>query len=153
VNLTHHFHPLVMRRPDSTPDGAQQFDQALAQGQQGHWWGALRRRARRLGRLGEAARQASANCHSAGLQLVPLSRITGTESRDQRFDAEFNPLSAKTRSRWISVFQAREAGLALPPVELTQVGDHYYVRDGHHRISVARALGQQDIEANVTVWR
>jgi hypothetical protein len=40
----------------------------------------------------------------------------------------------------------------LPPVVLVQVGDVYFVRDGHHRISVARALGQLDIEAEVTVW-
>jgi hypothetical protein len=40
----------------------------------------------------------------------------------------------------------------LPPVVLVQVGDVYFVRDGHHRISVARALGQLDIEAAVTVW-
>jgi hypothetical protein len=41
----------------------------------------------------------------------------------------------------------------LPPVVLVQVGDVYFVRDGHHRISVARALGQLDIEAEVTVWQ
>jgi hypothetical protein len=40
----------------------------------------------------------------------------------------------------------------LPPVELVQVGDVYFVRDEHHRISVARTLGQLDIEAEVTVW-
>ena len=40
----------------------------------------------------------------------------------------------------------------MPPVELVQVRDAYFVRDGHHRISVARALGQRDIEAEVMVW-
>jgi hypothetical protein len=40
----------------------------------------------------------------------------------------------------------------LPPVSLIQVGDRFYVRDGHHRVSVARALGQQYIEADITVW-
>jgi len=43
-------------------------------------------------------------------------------------------------------------GTPLPPVELVQVGDVYFVRDGHHRISVARTVGQRDIEAEVTVW-
>jgi hypothetical protein len=51
------------------------------------------------------------------------------------------------------VAQARQQGLSLPPVELTQVGEVYFVRDGHHRISVARALGQTDIEAEVRVWQ
>lgn len=48
---------------------------------------------------------------------------------------------------------ARQQGKALPPVRLVQVGDLYFVRDGHHRISVARALGQQDIKARVTIWQ
>jgi hypothetical protein len=51
------------------------------------------------------------------------------------------------------VAAARRRGKSLPPVDLIQVGDAYFVRDGHHRISVARALGQQDIEAKVIVWQ
>jgi hypothetical protein len=54
---------------------------------------------------------------------------------------------------WLSVAVARQRGKSLPPVKLIQVGDVYYVQDGHHRISVARALGQRDIEAEVTVWQ
>jgi hypothetical protein len=55
-------------------------------------------------------------------------------------------------SRWLRVAAARDQGKVLPPVVLVQVGDVYFVRDGHHRISVARALGQLDIEAEATVW-
>jgi hypothetical protein len=47
---------------------------------------------------------------------------------------------------------ARDESVPLPPIKLIQVGDCYYVRDGHHRLSVARALGEQFIEAEVTVW-
>jgi hypothetical protein len=47
---------------------------------------------------------------------------------------------------------AKMRGVALPPVELIQVGDIYFVRDGHHRISVARAFGQEQVDAEVTVW-
>jgi hypothetical protein len=43
-------------------------------------------------------------------------------------------------------------GLALPPIDVILVGEQYFVRDGHHRVSVARSLGQVEIEANVTVW-
>jgi hypothetical protein len=56
-------------------------------------------------------------------------------------------------SRWLRIAAARDQGKVLPPVVLVQVGDVYFVRDGHHRISVARALGQQDIEAQVTLWQ
>jgi uncharacterized ParB-like nuclease family protein len=44
-------------------------------------------------------------------------------------------------------------GRELPPVELVQLGDLYFVRDGHHRISVAQAMGQESIEAEVIVWQ
>jgi len=43
-------------------------------------------------------------------------------------------------------------GISLPPIELVQVGNKYYVRDGHHRISVARRLGKIDVDAEVTAW-
>jgi hypothetical protein len=52
----------------------------------------------------------------------------------------------------MSVAKARLQGATLPPVDLVQVSDVYFVRDGHHRISVAKALGQVDIDADVTVW-
>jgi len=50
------------------------------------------------------------------------------------------------------VADALDEGLVLPPVQLIQVGADYYVRDGHHRVSVTRALGLDVIEAEVTVW-
>ena len=56
------------------------------------------------------------------------------------------------RDRWVRVATAMIQGLALPPIDIIQVGDQFFVRDGHHRVSVARALGQVEIEAHVTVW-
>ncbi|MFN2186580.1 MAG: hypothetical protein ACK2UU_21575, partial [Anaerolineae bacterium] len=59
----------------------------------------------------------------------------------------------QARGRWLSIARARQQGKDLPPVVLIRVGDVYFVRDGHHRISVAQALGQLDVEARVTVWQ
>jgi hypothetical protein len=73
----------------------------------------------------------------------------GSEGRVDDFDSAFNPLTAHTRDRWIGIAVARRQGTVLPPVELIQVGDVYYVRDGHHRISVAKAEGQAEIEARI----
>lgn len=87
-----------------------------------------------------------------GIQTVPLGQIRGSEGRSGDFDRDFNPLQDRCRQRWLNVAVARQRGKALPPVELIQVGQVYFVRDGHHRISVARALGQQAIEARVLVW-
>jgi hypothetical protein len=54
--------------------------------------------------------------------------------------------------RWLRVAEAYRRGMSLPPVQLIKAGESYFVRDGHHRISVARALGQQEIDAEVVVW-
>lgn len=54
--------------------------------------------------------------------------------------------------RWVNVMLARQAGVPLPSVEVIQIGEAYYVHDGYHRISVARALGEECIQAEVTVW-
>ncbi len=88
----------------------------------------------------------------AGQWDVALDQIRGTEGRQNDFDNRFNPLDDRTRARWQSVARAFEQGQDLPPVELIQVGDIYFVRDGHHRISVARAYGRATIPARVTVW-
>ena len=92
-------------------------------------------------------------CHHAGIRTVPISQIRGSNGRSNDFDCDFNPLQDHNKKRWLSVAAARRQGKALPPVGLVQVGDVYFVCDGHHRISVARALGQQDIEAKVMVWQ
>ena len=87
-----------------------------------------------------------------GTTPVPVHQITGSEGKSQDFDREFRPLKRFSRDRWIGIAVARLQGNSLPPVELIKVGDDYYVRDGHHRISVAKAYGQVDIDAVVTIW-
>jgi hypothetical protein len=108
---------------------------------------------RRLLRLGDvAARGTMRTSHYVGLREVPLDLIRGSEGRAEGFDAEMWPTDGQSRDRWVSIAAARQRGVQLPPVELVQVSDVYFVRDGHHRISVARALGQAYIDAQVTVW-
>lgn len=87
-----------------------------------------------------------------GTQLVSIDRIRGSEGRSRDFDRRFRPLNGKNEARWVSVAAARFLEAPLPPVNLILVGDTYYVRDGHHRISVARAAGQGEIEAEVVAW-
>ena len=105
---------------------------------------------------GHASRlQTLTNSHSLpkqktfGVVNVPLASIIGTEGRSEDFDAEFRPLKTHNQDRWIGVAAARFSGVVLPPVELIQAGDQYFVRDGHHRTSVAKALGQIEIEARI----
>jgi hypothetical protein len=90
---------------------------------------------------------------SAGIQAVPLSQIRGSEGRRDDFDRDFNPLQDHNKERWLNIAAARRQGKALPPVELVQIENIYFVVDGHHRISVARAMGQRSIKARVMVWQ
>jgi hypothetical protein len=91
------------------------------------------------------------NASSLGNQSVPVRHIRGSESRAQDFDANFNPAQKKNRERWINIAQIILMGGYLPAIDLVKVGDTYFVRDGHHRVSVARAVGQHYIDAVVTV--
>ena len=85
-----------------------------------------------------------------GLREIPLDAIVATvePNRAAQFDADFRP-AKHTRARWMRVYQAEQAGKALPPISVTRVPDGYAVRDGHHRISVARARGAATIPAIV----
>ena len=88
--------------------------------------------------------------HQIGLQVVALDAIVGTIDRKRDFDRRFRPTSRRVRSRWEHIAEAMRRGESMPPVDLLKVGEIYFVRDGHHRVSVARALGRSDIDAYVT---
>ena len=88
--------------------------------------------------------------HSAGSAVVPLDAIVGTVDRGRDFDRSFRPTTGRVRSRWEHIATAMRRGEAMPPVDLVRIGQIYFVRDGHHRVSVARALGRNDIDARVT---
>lgn len=89
-----------------------------------------------------------------GIQTVPIEQIVGSATnRYADFDRAFLPAQARTKSRWKRIDQLRMEGEELPPVQLYQLGDMYFVRDGHHRISVARQMGQAFIDAEVVLVR
>jgi len=90
--------------------------------------------------------------HYGGIKCVSLNQICGSMNRTSDFDHHFHPLDDRLRDRWVGVAMALSQDVPLPPVSLVQVGACYFVEDGHHRISVARAMGQTAIEAEVTVW-
>ncbi len=85
-----------------------------------------------------------------GLQDVPLEKITGSVGRYRDFDVNFLPKKTGMRDRWSRVYAKANSQTGLPPIELYKIGDVYFVRDGNHRVSVARQLGSKTIEAHVT---
>ena len=88
-----------------------------------------------------------------GLKTVPLDAILGTVDRAKGFDRQFRPTTARVRARWERIANAVRRGEPMPPISLFQIGEVYFVRDGHHRVSVARALGRTDIDAYVVEVR
>lgn len=84
-----------------------------------------------------------------GVQAVPLKQIVGSVNRYQDFDRVFLPTQEVTAERWRSISRAFYREEYLPPVQLYQLGDVYFVLDGNHRVSVAREQGKEFIDAEV----
>jgi hypothetical protein len=80
---------------------------------------------------------------------VPLANVVGTVDRSGDFDQNFRLLNRSLYDRWRRMANALESGFEPPPVELIQLGELYFVGDGHHRVSVARELGRVVITARV----
>jgi hypothetical protein len=94
-----------------------------------------------LGRTGE---------RHVGLQSITLESVVGTvDRRHAEFDRRFRPASSRPRRRWESIAAARRRGRPMPPIEVFRLGELHFVIDGHHRVSVARAHGDTDIDAYV----
>ncbi|MBN1488224.1 MAG: hypothetical protein JW981_11330 [Anaerolineae bacterium] len=115
-------------------------------------WNRLANRSNNLLSLKEVESQCTITRRSyAGIKCVSLSQIKGSEGRSEDFDRDFHPIKSHNKQRWLQIAAARIMGIVLPPVELIQVGDVYFVRDGNHRVSVAAAMGREAIDAEVTV--
>lgn len=85
-----------------------------------------------------------------GLQTITLDSIVGTVDRGREFDRRFQPTSGRVRPRWERINTAQRKGQPMPPIDVYRIGELHFVKDGHHRVSVARALGNDSIDAYVT---
>ena len=96
----------------------------------------------------------SAPRRPVGLRSLPLDRIVGTVRHPSQNTADFLPLprlrGANWRGRWQRITRAMDRLETLPPVDLVQVGDEYYVVDGHNRVAAARRAGGLEVDADVT---
>ncbi|RLC99128.1 MAG: hypothetical protein DRI77_03475 [Chloroflexi bacterium] len=89
------------------------------------------------------------NLSYLGLEDVPLDQIVGSVGRYQDFTRAFFPRQDKLQERWQRIDRLISTGTGLPPVELYKVGQAYFVRDGNHRVSVARQHNAPTIQAYV----
>ncbi len=86
---------------------------------------------------------------SLGIKVIPVDHIVGSVDKVRDFDPKFRPTSGSSRRRWERIAEAARRGEPLPPIDVYQIGELYFVRDGHHRVSVFRALELSTIEADV----
>ena len=84
-----------------------------------------------------------------GMQAIPVKNIIGSENRYHDFSSAFLPRYNNLKERWESVDAARLDNITLPPISVYKLGEWYFVRDGNHRVSVARTEGQEYIDAEV----
>lgn len=129
-------------------------------------WDALRRRRAASGRTRRAEREVlpslfdrhptatTAPRRRLGLHSIPLDRVVGTMRHPSQNTADFLPLprlrGQNWQARWQRIDRAMSRLTTLPPVDVVQVGDDYYVADGHNRVAAARQAGGVDIDADVT---
>ena len=83
-------------------------------------------------------------------EVIPLDKIVGSVGRYKDFTRDFLPRNLEMAPRWARIEDALDSPEGLPPIEVYKIGEVYFVADGNHRVSVARANGFQDIEAYVT---
>lgn len=126
------------------------FGRARAKSVLGRLWAAITRRPHELLAYDEVRE----HLHPAGpvykgLQTVAISQIVGSVNRYRDFDRAFLPAQAHTEGRWENIGRAYMGNISLPPVKLYKLGDVYFVVDGNHRVSVAREMGQEFIDAEV----
>jgi hypothetical protein len=131
-------------------EGERRFGQAVSRRRRASLLRVLLRRCAECARLCVHDKPALVRPGGGAIREIPLDAITGTvePARAREFDAKFRP-SPRMRKRWLRVWVAEHTGPGLGPIEVVQIGDEYAIRDGHHRVSVARARGAVTIDAIV----
>lgn len=84
-----------------------------------------------------------------GMQVIPIEKIVGSEGRYKDFDNQFFPKNTFIKERWEHVDEAVIKDIILPPIKVYELGGLYFVRDGNHRVSVAKSKGVEFIDAEV----
>lgn len=131
---------------------SEQFEKMIASGRMRRMWAKMRGQSRQLLALSEYLMGCTlTEQRYAGTQPVAIDQIRGSENRTQDFDTDFYPVAEHMQHKWVNVAIGMMTGALMPPVELIQVGDTYFVRDGHNRISVARSMGQTHVDAIVII--
>ena len=135
---------------------AQDFDDAYMRGFFKRILATLTGRTKETHLLSYEEVRSKIRCHDesyTGMKTVPVDAIIGSVGRYKDFDREFLPLRRQSKERWRRISEAYYQDIVLPPVQLYKVGDAYFVKDGNHRVSVAKEHGITYIDAEVIETR
>lgn len=99
----------------------------------------------------EQKRWAATSQYERGLRVIEVDKIVGTVDRNRQLelDANFQYRNGIKPFRLRRILEALESGTVLPPIDVDQIKDEYFVIDGHHRVAAAKEIGQIYIDANV----
>ncbi len=111
-------------------------------------WAKLTGRNSKLAAFPEHAQRDRPNRKLVGVKDIRIDQIIGTLNRACDFDDKFRPLGVHLLERWVNIFVNLDPD-SWEPILLHKLGEHYYVEDGHHRVSVARSIGKFFIQAKV----
>lgn len=132
-------------------DSSERYRRSLLNAQMSDLLGLIRGKNRDLASYEEVARRVKAYQQiEMGTQMIPLNQIVGSVGRYKDFTREFLPRTAINKDRWTRVDKVLHSMEGYPPIDVYKIGEVYFVRDGNHRVSVARANGLTHIEAYVT---
>jgi hypothetical protein len=106
----------------------------------------------------DAAQHRSLNQYYAGVKSIPVAAIVGSVGRSHELASDFQSRNRvwgypQADDRYHSIRAAMLQGIALPAIEVYQLGNQYYVLDGNHRVAAARSVGQLEIDAVVTAFK
>lgn len=130
-----------------------EFRRALNKGRMEAFFGRITGRPYRLLAFETVKKDLNLITHLArGRKEIRLERIIGSVGRYEQFSRALMPLDARLENRWRNIYHIAQRPRGFPPIQVYQVGEDYFILDGHHRASVARYLGYQHIEAQVIEW-
>jgi uncharacterized membrane protein YgaE (UPF0421/DUF939 family) len=137
-------------RRSPTAQAAIEFEEERQDALLGDLTSVFTRRRKQVPPMSEVVRMAGViGKEERGVQEIPIAAIKASEKSMPDFNASFLPRRRRVGQRWIELLALTEKGVAMPPISVYQVGDVYFVRDGHARVSVARHLGWATIRAEV----
>ena len=125
-----------------------EFNRSRMQALRALWLAKLSGKTHKLKTFSDVLQANLQNKKYLGIQNISVTQIVGTISRNDDFDADFRPRKKHLRNRWVNIFRLLDSD-GWPPIVVHQVGDDYFVEDGHHRVSVAKSRGRMFIEAEV----